>query len=164
MLLTFGKYRGRQVEEIAASDPDYLRWCLDKATVLDGKPFLKDQIKLALENRKDGILTPTGAAAPDQAVMQALNRLRLENARLSMQVNDAAKVEKENEALRQENAQLMAEKISLRRAGLNGQAASVKEWWNNNFKTIAKLAHPDKTGGATTELMALLNELNAKMK
>jgi hypothetical protein len=32
----FGKYRGRRYQEIAASDPDYLRWIVDKSELEEG--------------------------------------------------------------------------------------------------------------------------------
>jgi exodeoxyribonuclease X len=32
----FGKYRGRRYEEIAASDPDYLRWIVEKSEMEEG--------------------------------------------------------------------------------------------------------------------------------
>ena len=32
----FGKYRGRRYDEIAASDPDYLRWIIEKSELEEG--------------------------------------------------------------------------------------------------------------------------------
>jgi hypothetical protein len=32
----FGKYRGRHYDEIAASDPDYLRWIIEKSELEQG--------------------------------------------------------------------------------------------------------------------------------
>jgi exodeoxyribonuclease X len=32
----FGKYRGRRYDEIAASDPDYLRWIIEKSELEAG--------------------------------------------------------------------------------------------------------------------------------
>ena len=32
----FGKYRGRRFDEIAASDPDYLRWIIEKSELETG--------------------------------------------------------------------------------------------------------------------------------
>jgi exodeoxyribonuclease X len=34
--LHFGKYRGKRYDEIAASDPDYLRWIIEKSELEDG--------------------------------------------------------------------------------------------------------------------------------
>ena len=32
----FGKYRGQRYDEIAASDPDYLRWIIEKSELEEG--------------------------------------------------------------------------------------------------------------------------------
>jgi exodeoxyribonuclease X len=32
----FGKYRGRRYDKIAASDPDYLRWIIEKSELEEG--------------------------------------------------------------------------------------------------------------------------------
>jgi hypothetical protein len=36
----FGKYRGRRYDETAASDPDYLRWIVEKSQLEEGIKYI----------------------------------------------------------------------------------------------------------------------------
>lgn len=38
-ILSFGKYRGKRYDEIAASDPDYLKWIITKSELDEGAKF-----------------------------------------------------------------------------------------------------------------------------
>jgi hypothetical protein len=44
LLLAFGKHAGRPLEEVAGSDPDYLRWPLRQDFLPDFKAFVTDAL------------------------------------------------------------------------------------------------------------------------
>ena len=56
----FGKYRGRRYDEIAASDPDYLRWIIEKSELEEGikhsARLLARSFKLARRQHRIGML------------------------------------------------------------------------------------------------------------
>lgn len=155
MKLGFGKYKHLEVTEVFAKDPDYLHWAVN-ADALKTRPFLRDHVLAVLDK--------TIAAAPANSPGDAteLVRLRLENMRLSCEAADAKRLRVEVERLRREVEELEAEKVMLRRAQatgkVNGSGASV---WKEHYRKLALIAHPDR--GGSTELMALINEINGRM-
>jgi len=48
-VLFFGKYRGKPLAEVAATDPSYLRWAIENATCIDDK--WRAKLEKALEEQ-----------------------------------------------------------------------------------------------------------------